>query len=93
MYRFYFTAACYGFGVCAVLNSLAFLGSHWNVHFKAWVSTKVMQDLEDGDAFFVMPTKYIGAPELVTLERRTLVRARTGELHGRRNHQGTMAQL
>ena len=68
-------------GVCALFHALAFLGSHWNINFKVWVSTNVVASLEDGDAFFVMPTKHVGAPELVPLERRILVSA--WRVHGR----------
>ncbi|GAX79126.1 hypothetical protein CEUSTIGMA_g6566.t1 [Chlamydomonas eustigma] len=69
---FEFTIACYALGVCALLHILAFLFTHWNIYFKLFVSTSTVINLEEGDAFFVQPTKYVGAPELVSLERRTL---------------------
>ena len=42
---------------------------------QAFVLTAVVGELEAGDAFFVQPTKYVGAPELVAMDKRTLVSA------------------
>ncbi len=69
-----FTVAWYCLGLSALLQILAFLFTQWSVGFRKFVSTRVVGDLEEADAFYVVPEKYVGSAEIVPCERRTLVR-------------------
>jgi hypothetical protein len=74
MGRYKLTIACYCMALCAMLQILAFLFTHWSIRFKAFVSTSMVTSIDQADSFFVEPIKYIGKAELTALEKRTIVR-------------------
>ncbi|KAG1664897.1 hypothetical protein FOA52_006243 [Chlamydomonas sp. UWO 241] len=69
---FEFMCCSYALGVFAGLQVLAFLFTHWSVGFKRFATTLTVRSLDDAHGFFVVPSKYVGAPELVNLTRRRL---------------------
>ncbi|KAG2488279.1 hypothetical protein HYH03_013129 [Edaphochlamys debaryana] len=65
-----FTYHCYGLGVCALLNILVHLFTHWSISFRAAVSTADVSDLDDAEVVLVVPVRFNGKKELVPLDRR-----------------------
>eukprot|EP00798_Chlamydomonas_sp_ICE-L_P019149 gene19149-25759_t len=66
-----FTVCSYGLGICALLQILTFLFTHWSIDFKARAITKRV-DISDADTVLVVPVKFSGSKEMVPLERRSL---------------------
>ncbi len=68
------TISFYIMGACALLHVLTFLFTHWSTRVAALVSCSKPRTLSKADKVLVVPDKFNGNMEIVSIERRTLVR-------------------